>query len=75
MSSANKLNLISLLSILITLMLVFFLNVFAKVSNAVINKYPDNGHPSFTPHWSLKYLLVVLLFKTVDAILLYMVFS
>ncbi len=49
MQSANKLNSISLLSILMPLMFVSFI-LFAQVSNAVTNKYAENRHHWLTSH-------------------------
>ncbi len=48
MSTDNKLILTYLLSMLIHFMLVSFLILFAKVLNAIINKYADRGQPCLT---------------------------
>ncbi len=75
MSSARRLILIYFLSILIPFIYVSFHILFARVSKEVMNKYADNGHQCRTPLSSLKNLPVLPLFKTVDSIFLYIVFT
>ncbi len=50
-------------------MLESFLILVARVSNAVINRYADKGHPCLTPTWRLKLLPVLPLFKTVEELM------
>ncbi len=72
-SSANKLILIMLLSILIPLMFLSYLILLARISIAKINDYADRGHPCLTPLSSLKYPPVLQLLIIVDSILLYII--
>ncbi len=67
-SSANMLNLIILLSILIPF--TFFLYL---ILLATINRYADRGQPCLTPLYNLKYPPVLPLLITVDLILLYII--
>ncbi len=60
MPYARKFNLISLLSILIPFISIIFL-FFARVSNAVMNKYAVNGHPCHNPLSSLKNICIAII--------------
>ncbi len=64
-SSANRLILISLLSIFMPLIFLSFLTLFANISNDMMKIWADNGHPCLTPCSSMKNLPVLPLFNTV----------
>ncbi len=72
-SSANMLNLIIILSILIPLIFFSYLILLAKISIVMQNRYADKGKPCLTPHSNLKYPPLLPLLITVNSILSYMI--
>ncbi len=58
-SSANRLILIILLSILIPLMFLSYRIFLARISIAKINKYADRGHPCSSLKYHVLSLLIV----------------